>query len=1029
MNTASHLTSRRNRALLCVDQLPKRLMATALVVMSIFAAYAQTDFESATDAVENMRIGWNLGNSLDSHRTDITDVTQTETLRGQPKTREELMAMMRLAGFNAIRVPVTWYPHLDSSGNIDAAWLNRVQEVVDYVVGQGMYCIINVHHDTGNTDASGATNKGWLKADPDNYTQNHELFEKIWRQVATRFRDYGQLLIFEGFNEMLDIYDSRNYASYNATNHYDRTIASNAYNTINQYNAAFVNTVRATGGNNANRNLIIKTYSSCEGRGTWSTYLTEPLSTLQLPEQAGHIIVGVHTYPPIINKETKDGITTITNRSLADIQANINIMFNNINTYIVQRLGVPVIIGEWGTSEVDATETDYDLRRNHMLNFVDIFVQTAKQRNITTFYWMGLSDKAARSLPAFNQADLAERMLKAYYGSSYQPTLLTENDYGGSYHVEFTKQYAEITLAESSTNLANTYSQIQIISSSENNYANPKIWLRVYNNSDANANVYTINSDDNTYSLSTLAAQVSGYIKRITLVLRAETGTNSLDIEHVYLIKANGEKTECTLTNRNACTITANPNYALVDVDESKYNTLYYGTKSLIVPAGVTASALRLENGTLISAGNYPAGHTIPKATGVLIHAQKGGLYKFDHSPITGTAANGNRLFGFDKDQQPTTTSGRFYKLSNGINNDQPIGFYYGNANGTRFTSPAHRAYLHLTASSAGSLQFPMEYTIIDSVAVNEANFPDPNLRDYLSSEYTYQSGSTTVTPGNDKLLTPAELANIKTLDVSDKNIASLEGVKHLTALTSLYLSNNNVTTLDLSANKRLTTLDCANNNLTDLDLSANTNLTSLNYAGQTRNITAETAQTIVGYDTRNQPVYHKIYYLRLDDNTTGTGEQTIFQRLTAGNYGNAETSFTPERVLQWTGGEVINGTRQNAPAAINEIDPNLVYGDILLLTNATESGTEASGTVSYTYNVQNSIDPNGTRGNFTLNWVADATEGVVTRVDDITESAVVSTTYVDPLGRTSTRPFSGLNIVITRYSNGFTDQHKQLFP
>lgn len=1025
MNTTTHQTSRRNRAAYGVLELLKHLTVIVLSVLSVISAYAQTDFESAADAVANMKIGWNLGNSLDSHRTDITDVTTTETLRGQPKTREELMAMMRLAGFNAIRVPVTWYPHLDSSGNIDAAWLNRVQEVVDYVIGQGMYCIINVHHDTGNTDASGATNKGWLKADPDNYTQNHELFEKIWRQVATRFRDYGQLLIFEGFNEMLDIYDSRNYATFKGTNAYEPAVAINAYNSINNYNTAFVNTVRATGGNNTNRNLIIKTYGACEGRGDWSSHLIEPLTSLQLPEQAGHIIVGVHTYPPIINKETKDGITTITNRSLADIQANINIMFNNINTHIAQRLGTPVIIGEWGTSEVDATETDYDLRRGHMLNFVDIFVQLAKQNNITAFYWMGLSDKAARSLPVFNQADLATRMLKAYYGSDYQPTLLSENDYSYSagYHVEFTKQYAEIKLAESSSNLANTYSQIQIISSSKNNYANPKIWLRVYNNSETNKNVYTITSNENTYNLSTLAAQVSGYIKRITLVIR-ETGTNSLDIEHVYLIKANGEKTECTPTNRNACSISPCPSFALVEVDESKYNTLYYGTKNLKVPAGVTASVLSHENGTLISAGNYPAGHTIPKATGVLIHAQQSGLYKFDHTSKTGTQPTNNRLRGSDTDKL-ANESGLKYKLSYGANNDQPIGFYYENS----FTSPAHRAYLNIPNSEWSTNSLLLGYAIFDSLQINAVNFPDANLRNYLSSGYTYTSGSTTVTPGNDNLLTPAELANIKTLNVSGKSIESLEGVKHLTALTSLNLSNNNVTTLDLSANKRLKTLNCANNNLTDLDLSANTNLTSLNYAGQTRNITAETAQTIVGYDTRNHPIYHKIYYLRLDDNTTGTGEHTIFQRLTAGNYGNAETSFTPERVLSWTGGEVINGTRHNAPAAISEIDPKLVYGDILLLTDATESGSEASGSVSYTYNVQNSFDTNGTRGNFTLNWVADATEGVVTRVDDITESAVVSTTYVDPLGRTSTRPFSGLNIVITRYSNGFTDQHKQLFP
>ena len=117
------------------------------------------DFETATDAVKNMGVGWNLGNTLEAHSQTVTDVTQndfwgqqdltSETCWGQYVTKPELLKMMKDAGFGAIRVPVTWYNHMDKDGKVDAAWMARVHEVVDYVINQGMYCIINVHHDTG----------------------------------------------------------------------------------------------------------------------------------------------------------------------------------------------------------------------------------------------------------------------------------------------------------------------------------------------------------------------------------------------------------------------------------------------------------------------------------------------------------------------------------------------------------------------------------------------------------------------------------------------------------------------------------------------------------------------------------------------------------------------------------------------------------------------------------------------------------------------------------------------------------------
>ena len=107
----------------------RTFIAACLLTMALFLHAQGAEFETAAQAVRNMRVGWNLGNTFDSHKIGVSDVTQTETMRYQPVTKIELMEMMKMAGFNAIRVPVTWYPHLtDASGTIQTAWPKRTGE-------------------------------------------------------------------------------------------------------------------------------------------------------------------------------------------------------------------------------------------------------------------------------------------------------------------------------------------------------------------------------------------------------------------------------------------------------------------------------------------------------------------------------------------------------------------------------------------------------------------------------------------------------------------------------------------------------------------------------------------------------------------------------------------------------------------------------------------------------------------------------------------------------------------------------------
>ncbi|MCD8289846.1 MAG: glycoside hydrolase family 5 protein [Prevotella sp.] len=374
----------------------------AAFVLTTGRTFAQ-DFESASEAVANMRVGWNLGNTLDSNSGDLdnmwietwTDCSPNayETAWGQPATTKALIKMFRDAGFGAIRVPVTWYPHIDDNGAVDEKWMARVKEVVDYVIDLGLYCILNVHHDTGSA------NTAWLRASGTTYTGTKTKFEALWTNIANEFKDYGEKLLFEGYNEMLDDYSSWCFASFGTSSGYDASVASDAYSAINNYAQSFVNAVRATGGNNAVRNLVVNTYGGCDGDGTWSSHLSDPLTNLNYPEDnvSDHIAFEVHYYPTISDLST----------SISGAQQ----CFGSIKTNLMSK-GAPVIIGECGTLD----DTAYNTNRDVMLEFTKEYIALAKEYGMAAFYWMTLSDASDRSVPQWTTEDLKDAIITGYYG-------------------------------------------------------------------------------------------------------------------------------------------------------------------------------------------------------------------------------------------------------------------------------------------------------------------------------------------------------------------------------------------------------------------------------------------------------------------------------------------------------------------------------------------------------------------------------------------------------------------------------------
>ena len=498
---------------------------TGLLLMGSFHAEA-ADFEMAKDAVKNMGLGWNLGNTLDAN--DATKTWKTtaehETCWGQPVTKPELIKMMKEAGFGAIRVPVTWYQEIDSEGKINDAWMKRVKEVVDYVINEGLYCIINVHHDTGADDGDF---KSWIKADGTNYTQNKAKFEYIWKQIAETFKDYDQHLLFEGYNEMLD-----------AKNTWNEPInKTDGYKAINDYAKSFVTIVRGTGGNNKQRNLIVNTYSASS--------TPNAMKALELPESTGHIIFQIHSYPNWQNE--------------TNAKREIDNLISNVKSNLLNR--APVIIGEYATFTTWPSNIDYyNTNRKVALYAMDYLVKQTKIAGIGTFYWMGLSDGSSRSLPVFNQADLAETLIKAYYGSTdgykFPSTSTAEIIYTVKYNDEWSEAFLFGDWNRTAVNLSN-YKGIRL-EMTDDSFAN-KLQIKVYGDK-INGTTFKEQyiplasgsaTTEATFDTSVLGSTFWG------ITLQTFTGAQTAKVKKATLIKADGSEMALTVKAAWGCEVSS----------------------------------------------------------------------------------------------------------------------------------------------------------------------------------------------------------------------------------------------------------------------------------------------------------------------------------------------------------------------------------------------------------------------------------------------------------------------------------------
>jgi hypothetical protein len=517
----------------------KRFTLILGLLMMLSTQVQAADFENAKDAVKNMGVGWNLGNTLDANDGSKTWTTtaQHETCWGQPVTKPELMKMMKEAGFSAIRVPVTWYQEMDANGKVNDAWMKRVKEVVDYVIDNGMYCILNVHHDTG---ADSNTFKSWLKASNKSYTANKEKYEYLWKQIAETFKDYDQKLLFEAYNEMLDEKSTWN----------EPVDKTDGYKAINDYAKSFVTTVRNTGGNNKDRNLVVNTYSASS--------TADAMKNLELPEETGHIIFQLHSYPNW--------------KSESNAKSEIDNLISNIKSNLLNR--APVIIGEYATFTTWPADLDYYATdRKVALYAMDYLIKKTKEAGIGTFYWMGLSDGSYRDMPAFHQADLAQTLIKAYYGSIDGYKYPTADDFNIVYDISYNDEWSEVFLFGSWDRTAVNLSGYKGVRVEMDKAYGNKLQLKIYGDKKSGTDYneqYVPLSDTSESTTAEFDTSILGSTFW-GVTLQTNSGALTATVKEAKLIKADGTEEPASVTAAWGCTVTAKSTPKPTGIHATKY--------------------------------------------------------------------------------------------------------------------------------------------------------------------------------------------------------------------------------------------------------------------------------------------------------------------------------------------------------------------------------------------------------------------------------------------------------------------------
>jgi endoglucanase len=306
---------------------------------------AATEPTTAPEVVSAMQPGWNLGNSLDSVGTD-------ETAWGNPAVTKELFDKVKGQGFNSVRIPVTigQYEGAAPGYTINAATLDRVQQVADWALADGLYVLLDVHHDSWQ----------WVSAMATKHDAVMAQYTATWTQLAARFRDESSKLLFEGINEPQFTGTSGD---------------AQDYSLLDELNVAFDQTVRSSGGGNATRVLVLDTLNANAGQSRLDALVTS-YTALNDP----NIAATFHYYGYWPFSVNVAGGT----RFDATAQQDVTDTFARVSQTLIAR-GIPVILGEYGLLGFDShTGT---IEQGEKLKFFEYLGYEARTTGVTTMLW------------------------------------------------------------------------------------------------------------------------------------------------------------------------------------------------------------------------------------------------------------------------------------------------------------------------------------------------------------------------------------------------------------------------------------------------------------------------------------------------------------------------------------------------------------------------------------------------------------------------------------------------------------------
>ncbi len=328
---------------LCAAVVAAGVMATALVLPAAADDAVTLPDNEAISFVNGMGAGWNLGNAMDAANcTWLSNEMDYETAWCGAMTTRELIKAVADKGFSTIRIPVSWHNHVDSNFNISEQWMARVKEIVDWSVDAGLYVILNSHHDI---------EKGYYYPTEAEYKTSEKFVKKIWEQISDEFKDYSDKLVFETSNEPRAVgTDYEWWISASSPS----AQAKESIDCINRLNQAALDTIRASGGNNKSRFVMVPGYATSTD-GVKTSYFELPKDSVK-----DRLIVTIHIYTD------KKGYYIAPLKSVYE-------------KYV--KNGIPVILGEYNEN---SGNNSYD---SQSAEFLGGLVKYARERGISCVIW------------------------------------------------------------------------------------------------------------------------------------------------------------------------------------------------------------------------------------------------------------------------------------------------------------------------------------------------------------------------------------------------------------------------------------------------------------------------------------------------------------------------------------------------------------------------------------------------------------------------------------------------------------------